>query len=294
MKKAALLLAPLLALSACSAGRPDLRLTSEPSIERAFDIIASVPKGRELVKFLSKHPVAFEYANTAGLCHKFALKKGVIYLPTAYRGSDLVLALAIARAAHIYRLHKLSGLDEIISEEEELGALFQARLGVELNLVSADFRKAGGAPGIKNDFCTYVLENSAYAMAQARRAALASDPDCQRPLDTLENQRVWLEKTRKAINDETFYQLLYERDMARVRKGSMPMSEAMKNDSIVRALPTYEVYRFQRTFYDKQTDIFTRFLRLYDEETKYDAQWRAARQEELGLAREEFSDCNLP
>jgi hypothetical protein len=294
MKIRLLLLAPLLTLAACSASRPDLRLTSEPSIERAFDIIATAREGRTLLKFLNQNPVLFEYSNTAGLCHKFALKRGYIYLPSAYRGSDLVLALAIARAAHIYRLHKLTGLEEIISEEEELGALFQARLGIELNLMSSDFTKAGGAPEIKNDFCTYVLENSAYAMAQARRVALTANTECQRPLETLENQRVWLEKTRKAINDETFYQLLYERDMARVKKGAIPVSEAMKNDAQVRALPTYEVYRFQRTFYDKQTDIFARFLKLYSEETGHDAAWRAAHAEELGLARTEFSACNLP
>lgn len=292
--KLRLLLPLLLPLCACAASRPDLRLTSEPSLERALDLIASTGEGRLLMKFLHKHPVKFEYSNTAGLCHKFSLKKGLIYLPPDYRGSDLVLALALARAAHIYRLYTLSGMDEIISEEEELGALFQARLGLQLELAGADFKKAGGAPGMKNEFCTYVLESSRYTMSQARREALAPDADCQRPLETMENQRVWLEKTRKALNDETFYQLLHERDMARVRKGAMPMSEAMKNDATVRGLPTYEIYRFQRTFYDKQTDIFDRFARLYAEEIKYDALWRAAHQAEIDRAREEFSDCNLP
>ncbi len=270
-----------------------MRLTSEPSIERALDIVGSTKQGRPLVQFLYKNPVSFEYSNTPGLCHKFSLKTETIYLPLDYKGSDLVLALALARAGQIYRLYALTGMAEIISEDEELGALFQARLAVELNLVNADFDKAGGAPEIKTDFCTYVLENSAYVMAQARKKALSPDADCQRPRETLENQRVWLEKTVRAINDETFYQLLYERDLARVKKGLMPMSEAMKNDAVLRSLPTYTVYRYQRTFYDTQSDIFTRFGEIYAGEIRKDASWRAAHQADIDRAREEFSNCNL-
>ncbi len=287
-------LLPLLLAAGCATGRPGARLTSEPSIERAFDIINSVPEGRSLFKFLLKHPVRFEYSNTPGLCHKFSLDSGQIFLPEAYRDSDLLLAMTLARAAYIYRLYTLSGLDEFISEEEELGALFQARLAVQINVVEADFDKAKWAKGIKDDFCTYVLENSRYAMAQARKEVLSPDAACQRPLETLENQKVWLEKTRQAINDQSFYQLLYERDMARVRKGAMSMSDAMKRDAEVRALPVYEVYRFQRTFYDKQSDIFERFAKLYAEELRKDASWRASHSGDIERTREEFSACNLP
>lgn len=293
MKKT-LTLIIVLALAACAGRRPEPRLTSEPSIERAFDILNSVSEGRELTRFLRKNPVRFEYSNTPGLCHKFALEKGYIYLPEDYRASDLVVTLALARAAYIYRLYLLTGLDEIISEEEELAMLFQSRLAVALNLVSADFAKAGGAAEMKGAFCTYVLENSRYAMTRAREQALRPDAACQRPLETLENQRVWLEKTRKAINDQTFYQLLYERDMARVRKGAMTMAQAMKNDAEIRALPTYEIYRFQRTFYDKQSDIFNRFAKIYASEVAADAAWRAANADTIERARFEFSDCNLP
>jgi len=294
MKKHIILLASLWFLCGCAWSRREASLTSEPSIERALDIIGSVPQGATLLKFLYKNPVRLEYSNTPGLCHKFSLKTGKIFIPPDYRESDLVLALAIARAAHIYRLYSLSGMDEIVSEEEELGALFQARLAVETDLVTADFDKAPSARQIKTDFCTYILEGSAYAMEQARKKALSPDPDCQHPLDTLENQRVWLEKTRQAINDETFYQLLYERDLARVRKGFIPVSEAMRNDAAVRAMPIYEVYRFQRTFYDKQSYIFTRFGIIYDEEVRGDAAWRASHQPDIDRAREEFSACNMP
>ncbi len=294
MKKLSLIFASACLFSACAGNRRQASLTSEPSIERAMDIVDSTGQGHALLKFLLKNPVRFEYSNTPGLCSKFSLKTGKIFLPLAYKEQDMVLALALARAGHIYQLYTVTGLDEIITEEEELGALFQARLAIETRIRNADFKNAGGVPEIKTDFCTYVLEDSANAMAQARKRALTPDPDCQRPLDTLENQRVWLEKTRQAINDETFYQLLYERDLARVKKGAMPMSEAMKNDAVVRAMPTYEVYRFQRSFYDKQSDIFSRFGKVYSGEIRGDASWRAAHQAEIDQAKTEFSACDMP
>jgi len=292
--KLLLLLPACLLAAACAGNRKDVRLTSEPSIERAFDIIQGTRQGKPLMKFLYKNPVRFEYSNTPGLCHKFSLNKGKVLLPEDYKSSDLLLALALARAAHIYRLNKETGLEELISEEEELGAIFQARLAIEINLVDADFGKERPAAEMKTAFCSYVLENSRYAMRQARKEALTPDADCQRPLETLENQRVWLEKARKAINDENFYQLIYDRDMARVRKGAMPISEAMKKDAMIRAMPTYEVYRYQRTFYDRQSDIFRRFEKAYAREVAADEAWRAAHQGDLDRAREEFSACGLP
>ena len=294
MNKRLLLLTPLLFLAAGAGARPELRLSSEPSIERALDLLGSVPQGKPLVKFMNKNPVRLEYSNTAGSCAKFSLQAGKIFLPVDYRNSDRMLALAIARAAYIYRMYTETGLQEIISEEEELAALYQARVALEIGLVNADFSKATPAAEIKNDFCTYVLESSRYAMAQARKEALTPNTDCQRPLETLENQRVWLDKTRQAINDANFYQLMYERDMQRVRKGSMPVSEAMKNDARLRGMPTYDVYRFQRSFYDRQSDIFGLLEKAYAREVRQDAAWRAEHQSDIDSARDEFSACGLP
>ncbi len=286
--------AAALLLAGCAGSRRDAGLTSEPSIERAFDLLAAAPDGRPLLKFLRKRPVRFEYSNTAGLCHKFSLKTGAIYLPPEYRASDKVLALAVARAAEIYRLYVYTGLEEPITEEEEISALLQARLAVELGLGNEDFDKVKGPDPIKASFCAYVLGGASYAMERARRRALASDPDCQFPLDTVENQRIWLDKIRKSISDDTFYQLMQDRDLLRVKRGTLTMAEAMKNEATLRALPAYEVYRYQRTFYDTQSDIVARMEKARAAAIKEDERWRAARRGELEQVREEFSACPLP
>ena len=284
-----------LLLSGCFFGnRPEARLTSEPSIERAFDVLGATPDGKTLINFLNEKPVRFEYGNTPGLCNKFFLKTRKIFLPRELRDSDKLLAMAAARAAYIYRLYVTSGLDEIISEEEELGALFQARIGLEIKLMDTDFKRNKAAKELKSDFCTYLMEGSKSAALAARTTALSSMPECQRPLETLQAQRVWLNETRKAINAGSFYQLLYDRDLHKVHKGVMTQGEAMKNDAAIRSLPTYEIYRYQRVFYDQQSDIFSSIESLYNSALRDDEAWRTANQAAIDRAREEFSTCNLP
>jgi hypothetical protein len=288
-----LLLPALLAASACLP-KTAARLTSEPSIERALDVLNSAPEGKSLIRFLQRNPVRFEYSNTPGLCHKFALKSGNIFLPMEFKNSDAFLALALARAAYIYRLYVLSGMDEIVSEEEEVAALFQARLALSLNLTDKDFEQNRYAKQLRAEFCNYIMAGSVSAAMLARTAALSPDPDCQRPLETVQTQRAWLDKTKEAINEESFYTLMYERDMHLVRKGAMTVNTAMKRDADLRALPQYDIYRYQRTFYDKQSGVFLRLEKLYRDALKEDTEWRNSFQADLHRAREDFSACNLP
>ncbi|MFA6434812.1 MAG: hypothetical protein WCW52_08965 [Elusimicrobiales bacterium] len=273
--------------------KPEVALTEEPSIERALDMLADTPEGGPLTRFLLKNPVKFEYSGAPGACHRFSLDTGVIYLPKDYRNSDPLLTLALARAAYIYRLYTLSGLDEVLSEEEELGALFQARVGLGIGLANGDFERNRFAVELRSDFCTYIMDGSGAAAMAARAAALSAQPECQRPRDTLREQQVWLENMRKAIADKSFFQLLYDRDLRKVHKGVMSAGEAMKNDAQVRAMPTDELNRYQRIFYDKQNGIVARIEQLYREALKNDAAWRLANQRAIDQAREEFSACNM-
>lgn len=295
MRNTALICLAALTLGGCLRNRkPETRLTSETSIERAFDILGATPGGKPLVSFIYEKPARFEYGNTPGLCTKLSFRTRKVFLPREFKDSDSLLTLALARAAYIYRLYATSGLEELISEEEEMGALFQARIGVELKITNADFDRNTAAKELKSDFCVYLMEGSRSAALAARTAALSSQPECQRPLETLQTQRVWLNETRKAINAGSFYQLLYDRDLEKVRKGVMTRSEAMKNDAAIRSLPAYEVYRYQRMFYDKQSGIFSRIEGLYNDAVRDDETWRKANQAAIDRARDEFSACNLP
>jgi len=294
-RRPALCLILLLPLAGCvTAGKEKPKLTSEPSIERALDVLAGAAASEPLTGFLYRNPVRFEYSSTAGACHKFSLKNGLIFLPREFKDSDNLLALSLARAAYIYRLYVMTGMEEILAEEEETAALFQARIGLAIKLKNSDFERAKAAEELRSDFCTYIMEGSPAAVLSARTAALSTRPECQRPLETLQSQRIWLDETRAAINDESFFQLMKDRDLVKVRKGALTMNAAMKNDADLRALPTDAIYRYQRSFYDRQNGMFSLVSKLYRKALEDDAAWRAANQELIEQARREFSACNLP
>lgn len=294
MKNTTLLFFCLGLFTACSGTRGEVRLTREPSIERAFDILNATELGKPLVEFLYKNPVLFEYSDSAALCHKFDFKKRVIYLSNGMRDSDLMLVLATARAAYIYRLHTITGLDTRLSEEEELAALFQARLGLQMNLVPDDFKKSEYATELKDYFCTYIMDEADDTRAKARKEALTKNPDCQRPLETLAVQQLWLDELKQAINDNTFARLLYARDLRRVRAGEITMNEAMKNDAGTRGMLPYDLYRFQQFYFDRQNTMLTNFVKYYSSELIEDGLWRQSNKGDLNRARTGFSDCNLP
>lgn len=274
--------------------RENVILTSEPSMERALDILSTTSDGKKLVKFLMKNPVLFEYSNTEGDCHKFNLKDRRIYLSRNLRQSDFLLALEIARSGYVYKLYLLSGLDHIVSEHEEIASLFQSRMALQLNVVSPDFENAEYAKEMFTEFCTYIMEGPTEAMQSARNHALSSSPECQRPLETLDSELAWLKKVRQATNEENLYQLMYERDLQKVRKGFLNMSDAIKNNAIIKALPTYEIYRFQRSFYDSSMEKFSKIKKAQEIALKEEENWFNSHQEIIQRARNEFSNCNLP
>lgn len=271
-------------------------LTSEPSIERSLDIIESSKDGRELVKFLEKNPVQFEYAETSGICHHFSLKdkkKKLIFIPEEYRQSSKILAMAILRAAHIYRMYSITGLDEIISEEEELAMLRQMQFGVMLGLTRKDFDSVPEAYEMKKEFCAYVLEDSEQALAITRHTVQTAMPACQRPLENIVKQEIWLENMKRSIDDDTFHQVLANRDRRRVEQGLITDSQAAENSAKLRALPSYELTRYERTFYDDKTANFRAFNLMYKKELAIDAAFRRSNEAAIYELATDFAECDL-
>ncbi|KAF0125430.1 MAG: hypothetical protein FD189_1612 [Elusimicrobia bacterium] len=289
------LLAAVLTLAACSGNRRAApSLTPEPAIERAFDVLSTAKEGKSLIAFLEENPVSFEFANVEAPCPRYEFDRRTIYLRREF-GSDTMLALAVARAAQVYRFHRLTGLDAPTAEQEELAALFQARVGLQINLVNADFET--GDPGvkeIKSSFCTYLHEGQSYAMRKARASALVTEQWCARPFETLDSLGMWLQRTRAAVRDENLFTLLYERDLQRVRRGQLTMADAMRNDARFRAMPLYEISRFQRMFYDTENRKMSKATRLYRNMTKEDASWRASHAGDITRARAAFATCGMP
>jgi hypothetical protein len=179
-------------------------------------------------------------------------------------------------------------------EYEELAALFQARIGLQISLVNSDFEsQEAGVPAIKSAFCSYLHEGQIYSMRQARTAAISDEPWCGRPFITLNGLADWIQETRIAVEEGTLFNLLYERDMLRVKKGQITVAQAMRNDANFRSMPLFDITRSQRIFFDSQKLIMKNSLRLYKERLAEDTAWRNKHAEDIMRAREAFSTCGM-
>ncbi len=285
----------MLCACGCLPHRRTARLTAEPSIERALDLLGTVREAAPTLRALRRNPVLFDYYDAPAGCGSFPAGPGRIHLPRGLKDNDALLAAALAKAAYIHRMNVGLGTEENVSEQEEAAVLFQARVLLEIGLKSDDFRKTADAKAIGSDLCTYVMQGAEAAVRDARAAALSVQPECRRPMDTLRKMRERLSETHEAMDDSAaFFRLLKDRDLDKVRKGTLTMAEAVKNDAEIRALPTYELYRKQRELYDIQTTAFDRLTRFCRSAMKEDAAWRKSNQSLIDAARKDLSDCDLP
>lgn len=278
--------------SGCVAGRKNFVFTSEPSIERGMDILLETEEGREIYDFARENPMRVEYSNTAGLCNNYDLSEGTVYLPRPYRDDDFILALALAKGVFVYRMHRLSKFDDILAEMEEAAALFAARIALKLNMVPGDYSRDYAKP-LKEELCVYITRAGDALRQSVRRRVLSQNADCGYPLETLKSQLMWLDKVRDAAGTSDLFQILNEKNMRKVARGSMTMTEAMNRDAAVRGLPTYDLYRYQRTFYETNYEIISSLSRAIESEIARDRRWREKNGPLLERVMMEFPSCQF-
>lgn len=282
-------------LAGCSAPikKPTVNFTIEPSVERAVDILSTTKEGKKLVRFIEKNHVTAAYFNFKGPWSKLMPKKRRILIPSSAQASDIVVALLLARQAHIYMTYHKLGLSDILVEQEELASLVQAHLALEIGFGNSDAESSGSGAAVLAELCPYLLTGSHRTMEVARRNALEPNPEYARPLESIASVTDWIGRTQKAVIDGSIAQLRYKRDLERVRKNAITTAEAMKNDADFRALAPYEVFRVQRKLYQNQMRMLSDAENMYRSGIKADASWRRKHNKEIQKGLNDFSSCTL-
>ena len=114
---------------------------------------------------------------------------------------------------------------------------------------------------------------------------------CELPLESIISQRAWFSSIKDAMQNDTFFDLMYRKDMIRVKKGAITQAEAIKNDATLRSKPIYEVYRDQRSYYDISMEKIDKFDAYYKKEISKDTQWRLKHKDDIENARYELNSC---
>lgn len=266
-------------------------LSTEPSIERAADILSRTQEGKILLDYLAKNSVSAEYRALKGPWPKLMPGERKILIPKSVRKSDITAALLLARSADIYMTYTRTGVFDLLAEQEEIAALAQARLALELGFSDSDAKKSPAGAAVLEELCPYLFQGSRAAMDVARKNAREPCPEYGRPLETAESVRNWLEKTQTAIMEGSLAQVLYQRDLEKVKRKTLTMAEAAKNYADRRALPQYDIFRAQRNFYMDQMKTLSDMNKLLESAMETDAEWKETHVPEIEKGLREFSAC---
>lgn len=279
----------------CSGGQVAKEITLEPSIERILEEFEASKEYAPLVKFIKKHRARIEFEeNSPGNCVKYDFSRGRITIPRKYRESELFLKLETLKALYIWKMHLTYKLEEYLEEEEVLASLQQMHyiLGSVDNLTNKTFESDKRIKQkFTKEFCAYAILNTQMMVNIVNLRCQVMDTECGFPLETVATQRAWSQKVKESMQNEKFFDLMYEKDLLKVKRGLMKMAEATRNNAMLRSKPLYEIYRDQRSYYDISLDKLDKFEKFFKSEMENDKAWRQKHFEEIENARYEFPSC---
>jgi len=289
MKNIAAVIFALL-FSGCAYSLKSPAISSEPSLERAVEILEANKESAAVINFIEKKGVRFEYSNLAGYCDTYNLKHKVIFIPEEYRASDKLLALAVAKAAMVYYIYSKTDINEILTEEDEAGALFQFRIAALLGLKESDF-VTPASEKTKCEYSAYLVEGTKYALNRVRAGAAERNVACQRPYNSIAKEKSRLGRLRAESGKNTFYELLFDRNKERAMQGIITFPDMMKQDSQIRSVPHIELARYSDAFFNEADKSFSAIQKEYSKLLKKDAEMRDRDAARILRLRDDFLDC---
>jgi len=277
MNKARAFFAVTSALLACGCVfAPHKSASFDPSIERALELLSKTASGKPLLRYAERRPIEIRYSpRLKEPWPKFDPQGNALLLPDNARGSDYVVALLLARGLASYKIYAERNLADMLIEVEELAALEQAHAATELEI--HDEAEVEASPGGKyalDELCAYLSEGRGKLLEMTGRNALDSYPEYGRPLETLDGARAWLKKTHQALEDGTLPQLLYQHDLARVKRGTLTQSEASENLLQMRTTNSDGIWRGQREYYFNANKILSNMALFKERALLADDEWR--------------------
>ncbi|MDD4004627.1 MAG: hypothetical protein PHW69_05420 [Elusimicrobiaceae bacterium] len=272
------------AACASSGKKPDNGVNFIPSLERALEIMGQTKGGHELADYLWDHPVPVTYAQLAGPWPKYDPVIKQIFLPRDIKENDYLVMLALARAIEVYRICDTLGLDEIIVETEQIAALGEMELAIEVGLKEREGEDSLPGQKLLDEFCSFMVEGADGLTDKVRGDCLALHPEYNRPYKSVDAYEKWLRQTKEALDGGTLNQLMLKRDRDLVRRGEITTADADKNASAFASLEPRQIYRQYNDMYIQGMEKMGRLKRLYQKRISRDKSWR--KKNEAAISRQ--------
>lgn len=246
----------------------------------------------ELISYYKKNPVKIYYNSDRNLkCSLYDFKNSIIYIPLQFESSPLTLELELVKALNIWKMHNSYSLNDITLEELILGDMASLKYFISNNPVNDFFNDKILSNYIKNIFCNFILINFKTTLNLIHDKYIAINTKCLYPPDTINEQKIWLNKMQQAIADGTYIDFVYESDLEKVKKGFIRMQDANRNALILRSKNMYEIYREQRGYINMSLKNLDRFEKFYNKETENWLKWEKDNKKYIEKLKYEFTSC---
>ncbi len=287
-------LACVLALTACKSApkKPKPEVFFLPSMERALELLSETDEGKKLADFINENPIPVVYARLNGPWPKYDPAANQIYIPEAVKENDVIVALNMARAIDTYRSCKKLELSEITAEIEQMAALREMELAVELGLNDNEGTDTLSGRMILEELCSFMVEGRDRMLEKAKRNAMSYNPEYGRPYKSIEQSEKWLRQVKAAVEKGNLHQLLQKRDRDRVRRGEITVAEADQNALAVTSADSRVLYRQYNESYLREMETLRQIQRLYDKRMSDDDTWRKRNAKAISAQLARTSYCS--
>lgn len=269
MIKKIFFLLPLLLIYACSINIK--KISDDADVQKALLNIKASDK-EYLLSFLSNYPAVISYNPDRNVnCTKIIKRnRNLIMIPFKYADFSEMIEISLIKGLYIYNIMEKYNLNDFFYELEQLGSYVQmeyllSHIPTE-NINNDKILKKEILPALcgymtsSQEFDTIIYENIS-----------RQDRSCGYPLErleTLKNYYTRLKASLSSIDSDEYFNLYYEKEMERVKRGEITREEAERNYYYILSEPQQSLYRMQRKETYENIYSLNRFESFYKKEIK--------------------------
>ncbi|MFA5162225.1 MAG: hypothetical protein WC421_08255 [Elusimicrobiales bacterium] len=264
----------------------------EPSLERGLESLELLGEGRELVARLKENPIKIQYAPLTGPWPRYLRADRTLLIPEKERRHRQTLPLLLARGLALSQMYDRIQVADDLAEFEVLAAMAQARVASQASMYDEDkiASTPSGQETIK-EICVYAIEGPDRFAEMIRRDCLLPNLEYDRPTETFESSLHWVQRMQQGLSDNSFYQLLYKRDLDRVRRNAITRAEADENASKFRGQDADAIWREERKYMYRTRKNIDDAQIFYRQQMDYDALWRSQYADAIATRIKELKGC---
>lgn len=193
-----------------------------------------------------------------------------IYIPAIYKESKLMTELYTVKALYLNYLNDKYKFEENFTELEQLLIYYQINFFFKYSYISSEIEKDKlfinyFAPYL----CAYLISKETLDEMIIKKTQ-THNRECSYPLENLDYFKKFYNSLKKSFNTygNDYFQLMYQREIDKVKRGLLTKEEAEKNYYYIVSDIQGNLYREKREYIQDHIYNFSKFEKLYRKQIK--------------------------